>query len=582
MNLLSLFKRNRASDQEERSNPLENPAAPLGQSMDYLLYLLNGEPTASGEPISEFHAMQLTTVFACVSCIARDVGTIPLYVYEQTKGGHQRVDDSVLADLLNIEPHPDMTPSSFKEAVTSNVVLSGNGYAEITWNGAGQPAMLTPRIATKTHPIRLPNGDLAYRCTDVHSDGIIVRSEDMLHIPALAMDGILGLNPIKQLRQSLGIASASEKAAARLYGNGVLTSGILTMPAGLSTEQKAQLKQSFEQSASGKNQMRPIVVPTDAKYTPLSINPTDAQFLESRKYSDEAICRMFGVPPHKVGILDRATNNNIEHQGIEYVTSTLRPYLVRWEQEIQRKLIPRIGRNAGRYYVRFDVSELLRGDQASTSAYYSAALQWGWLNRNEVRDKEGLNPIGDQGEVYMAPFNMMNAKAMIEVPPAPTGSTGGGEPNQQPAEEPSVDQPDSTVGDTEGQRSIIDACTRAYRRMFRDAMGRCLARDCRDLEAFSKTLGPVLTTIAEQSISDANSTMRTELKEDLASGFVDDYLKALEKRAKKWDTNDADQHTETELPKAIRSIVIGVYREAGASVPTISKRGSNAQLQAAV
>jgi len=560
MNLFDTFRR--VLRTEQRGNPLENPATPLGQGMDYLMYMLGGEPTASGEPVSESTALQIATVYACVASIARDVGTIPLYVYERTAAGHRRADDVQLADLLNVEPHPDMSAASFKEAVTSNLVLTGNGYAEITWNGAGQPVMLTPRIATKTQPIRMPNGDLAYRCTDTDTNGRIVAASDMLHIPALAMDGILGLNPIRQMRQTLGLATASEKAAARLFGNGVLSTGILTMPAGLSNEQKAQLRQSFEESTRGPNQMRPVVVPADAKFQPLTINPVDAQFLESRKYSREEICSIFGVPPHKVGILERATNNNIEHQGIEYVTATIRPVLVRWEQEIQRKLMPRIGRNSGRYFVRFDVSELLRGDQASTSAYYAAALQWGWMNRNEVREKEGMNAIGKAGDVFMSPLNMVNVEQMLNVQkpdPAPSQKDDSSTPDGQP---------DSTVGDPVQER-MIDTYGRTYRLLFRDAVGRLFSRSTKDSEAITRAFEPVLSTLADQSIRDANSSMRSKLQPVCATQVVSEYLRNLEKRVSKIGSDDPDSFTESELPRAIKSIVLGIYREAGATLASV-------------
>jgi len=340
--------------------------------------------------------MMNVTVFACVQCISRDMGALPLHVYERLDRGSKRAIDSDLYYLLTVAPNDEMTAKTFITAVQSQILLNGNGYIEIQRDGGGRPVALWPRVAHLTTPVRLPSGVLAFRTSD-GCDPRIIAAENMIHIPGLATDGIIGLSPIHLHRNAIGLSTAAEKSAARLFGNGVMSSGMLTIPTGLSPEKMINLRDNLEKASTGTNQHRPMVVPVDMKWIPMSMNPTDAQFLETRKYSSEEICRIFGVPPHKVGILERSTNNNIQHQAIEYCTSVLRPYAVSWEQAIAHKLLPTIGRSAGKYFVQFDFSEQLRGDSASTITWYAGMRQWGAFSINDVLMREGQNPIGPEG-----------------------------------------------------------------------------------------------------------------------------------------------------------------------------------------
>ncbi len=556
---------------EARVNPLENPATPLAQGMDYLMHLMGGEPTAAGEEVSVARSFGIATVWACVNCISRDMGSLPLYLYEQEGNGRKKAVDHDLYDLLAVAPNEEMTAPSFFSALIANLVITGNGYAEIVRNYGGQPVELIPRLSQKTKALRV-NGELAYQTTDgtVAGQPRTIASSDMLHIPGLGLDGIVGMDPTRRLANALGMALAAEKAAGRLFGNGILSTGILTFPHGMTNEQRINLKESFEKSYTGANQYRPIVVPADGKYTPLNIDPDKAQFLESRQAICEEICRIFGVPPHKAGILARATNNNIEHQGIEYVTSTLRPLAVRVEAEIARKLLPRLGRKANKYFVRFDMSEQLRGDTASQAAYYASGRQWGHLSINDILLDQGRNPIGPEGDVRLAPMNMVNIVSLVVKPGDPAAK-----PDVDPDQPEDTAQPDSSLGedDEAGQEDqgsnqsrtmefYLAAFGRAYSALFSDALGRVLARDKRDFDTLHRAFRPALGIIADEVIRQAASELRVALDNLDPSRLLADHVRAMEKRAPGWTLEAAAETAATELRKAVKAIVYGIYRDA--------------------
>jgi HK97 family phage portal protein len=540
---------------EHRSNPLENPGVSLAGGVDYLLSISNGGTTASGENITEQSAMQITTFWACVSAIARAVSSLPAYLYERTDSGHERAVNNPIYSLLTVAPNEEMSPISFFEAVTASIAASGNGFAEIQRNGAGQPVALWPRISQCVKPTRLANGDLAYEVRIPNTNPYVIKAANMIHVPALALDGIMGLNPVAQNRQALGLAAAEQKSAARLFGNGIMSQGGLSLPAGMTAPQKELFKDSLEKNHTGENQHRPIVFPFDVKWVQMTINPADAQFLESRKYSAEQICSMMGVPPHKVGILTRSTNNNIEHQAIEWLTDTIRPLLVRWEQELTRKLLPAVGCKANKFFIRFDVNELLRGDSVAQSAKYASGRQWGYETINSILIAEGKNPIGPEGDVYMVPLNMINAKQLLP----------GADPSPLLAQDP-ADQPDSDLPD-ESSRTLIKRMSTAYSRLFRDAIGRVTSREKRDSEVIRRVFDPVLTTIADEAIRQAKATLRVavDYKPDV-TGILRDVYRSIEKRAAAWTLESVDTNTEIELTKAVKAILIGTFNDAASSL----------------
>lgn len=302
----------------------------------------------------------------------------------------------------------------------------------------------------------------------------------------------------------------------------------------------------WEAANGGENQGRIGVLPQSWTYTQLGLSPEDSQFLETRQFSRTDIAALFRVPPTMVGDTTRLSNNNHEQQSLSFVTDTLRPYLVRIEKEIQRKLLP----VDGSMFVEFDVSERLRGDFATTMAGFATGKQWGFYSTNAVLEKLGENPIGPEGDVYWAPVNMMNAASLttVQKPIAPT----------TPAEaEAEVDQ-----------RSLFDAYIPAFNGLFQDAVSRISSRSKRDAESITPILNPILQSISSLIVTEARS--KFDLPDDWTPSdkIVRDCIKNASSRANEWTTDNASSVSGSEMSKAIRSIHTNIFREAGAAIAT--------------
>jgi HK97 family phage portal protein len=580
---MSFFNRLGAA---KRGNPLENPATPLSAPAAWLFDLFGGSPTSAGVTVNETTAMQLATVYSCVNVLASDVSSLPLKVYEQVEKGKRPAIDSDLYYLLAVEPNPEMTAPAFWGCFLGCAALTGNGYAEIQRGSSNKPMALWPRHPHKVKAKRASGseklvsgknatpGDLIYEVTDTGTERYIPAA-DMLHLPALTLDGWTGLSPIMAAKQTVGTAIAAEKFGAGFFGRGSRPSGLLApaenMKAG--DVRLTQARESWEKVNSGDNQGRTAVMPMGWTWTKIGISPGEAQFLETQQYTRTQIAAIFRIPPHMVGDTSRLSNSNHESQALEYVTFTLRPWLVRIEAEVQRKLMPTVGRSAGKYTVRFDVAELIRGDFASQMNGFAVGKQWSFLNTNDIRESLGLNPIGPEGDVYYVPLNM--------VPIGPNGDplddpANGDDTDVTPGGEDDNGAPDDGTGGNGGskkkakgnggqnQRMLLDRMQRAFGGIFRDAVGRLATRQKRDGEAVAQICGPVLEAIAAEAIRQAVTTFR--LKPDAEFGqekILRDYRSSLAKRAAEWKAELDETEASAELARAIRAITIGIFREAG-------------------
>lgn len=361
----------------------------------------------SGKSMTPVSAMQLSTVYACVRVIAEAIGSLPVHIYR--RGTKERVDDLPEARLLHVEPNQRMTSAVWRETWMVHTLLLGNGVNIILRDGGGVPRELLP-VDWGSVQIRLTaTGELAYQ---FNLDGSLytVSQWDVLHLPGLSFNGVLGISPVRYAAQSMGLASAAEEYGARFFGSGSSPSGFITVPGTLTKDQADTLRSSWLSTYSGiSNAMKTAVLFDGAKWERISIPPEEAQFLETRKFQVTEICRWFRVPPHMVMDLERATFSNIEHQSLQFVMHTLRPWLVRMEQEINRKLFPSsIDGRPGEYMCEFNVEGLLRGDIASRSDYYVKGRQWGWLSANDIRSFETMPPI-EGGDTYLEPLNMVPA-----------------------------------------------------------------------------------------------------------------------------------------------------------------------------
>src|SRR5882724_4926384 len=347
-------------------------------------------PTSSGASVTEYTAMNLSAVWAAVQIISSAVASLPLLVYRRLpNGGKERFGNHPVYRLLHDEFNGEMTALVARETLQAHVLTWGNAYAEIQRTNGGAPIALWPITPDRVTPDRANNGDVVYRIMQKTGPDAIIRAENMLHIPGLGFDGLMGYSVIQKARETIGLGLATEKYGAQFFGNGAVSSLVASHPGTLSDPASKRMKESINEAISGDKKHSVLVLEEGTKVEKISIPPDDAQFLESRKFQVIEICRWFNLPPHKLRDLDRATFSNIEQQAIEFVTDCLRPWLVRWEQELNRKLFTRVDRTT--IFTEHLVDGLLRGDIASRYGAYAVGRQWGWLSADDVRELENLN-----------------------------------------------------------------------------------------------------------------------------------------------------------------------------------------------
>jgi len=358
--------------------------------------------TNSGKTVNERTAMQTTAVYACVRILAETIASLPLHVYQYTDRGKEKALDHPIYYLLHDEPNPEMTSFVFRETLMSHLLLWGNAYAQIIRDGRGKVLALYPLLPDRMTVDRSTSGELFYEYRK-DTGSVILRREDVLHIPGLGFDGLVGYSPIAMAKNAIGMAIATEEYGARFFANGASPGGVLEHPGVV--KDPARIRESWNAVYQGSsNAHRVAVLEEGMKFQPIGIPPEQAQFLETRKFQTEEICRIFRVPPHLVSNLDRATFSNIENQSISFVVHTIRPWLVRLEQGMNKALFSQTEK--GQYFVGFVVDGLLRGDYASRMQGYAIGIQNGFLSPNDVRTLENMNTI-EHGDVYAMNGNML-------------------------------------------------------------------------------------------------------------------------------------------------------------------------------
>ena len=364
--------------------------------------LFGSSGTDSGIRVTPETALTYSAVYAAVRCIAEAVSCLPLNLFERLPtGGKAPFRASPLHALLHDEPNPEMTSLQWREAAMAHLLLWGNSYSEIVRDLDGNVVEIWPIDPTIVTPTRTESGELYY---DLNRGKSFITAANMLHIPGLSFDGISGMSPIALARQSIGLSMAVEQFGAGYFGRGARPGGVLTFPGQLSAEARSNLRRSFEElHAGGANSHRVALLEAGLKWEAIGVPPDDSQFLQSREFQVIEIARWFNIPPNKLKDLSKTSYNSLEQMNISFAVDTLRPWLVRWEQQLNRKVIR--PKDRGRLFFEFNVDGILRGDLQSRYQSYSIARNWGWLSVNEIREKENLNPI-DGGDVYMQPLNM--------------------------------------------------------------------------------------------------------------------------------------------------------------------------------
>jgi HK97 family phage portal protein len=365
--------------------------------------------TCSGKSVNEHTAMQMTAVYSCVRILSETVAGLPLHVYKYNdKGGKEKHLAHPLYKLLHDEPNPEMTSFAFRETLMSHLLLWGNAYSQVIRNARGEVVALYPLMPNKMTVDRDSNGRLFYlyqrSSEDAPSLGkdsqVYLSPSDVLHIPGLGFDGLVGYSPIAMAKNAVGLAIATEEYGAKFFANGAAPGGVLEHPGTIKDPQKVKDSWNSAYQGSG-NAHRVAVLEEGMKYQPIGVSPEQAQFLETRKFQINEIARIFRIPPHMLADLEKSSFSNIEQQSLEFVKYTLDPWVVRWEQSMCRTLLMESEKPT--VFIKFNVDGLLRGDYASRMNGYATARQNGWMSANDIREMENLDRIPAElgGDLYL-------------------------------------------------------------------------------------------------------------------------------------------------------------------------------------
>lgn len=396
-----------------RFHSRDKPQNRVGSAFSFLF-----GSTASGKAVNERTAMQTTAVYACVRILAEAIAGLPLHVYQlKADGGKERMFQHPIYNILHDEPNPEMTSFVFRETLMSHLLLWGNAYAQVIRDGYGRVLALYPLLPNKMDVSRSASGELIYtyyRDADESRASktggyITLRRDQILHIPGLGFDGLIGYSPIAMAKNAIGMALATEEYGASFFANGANPGGVLEHPGVVKDPQRVKDSWNSAYQGSG-NAHRVAVLEEGMKFQAIGIPPEQAQFLETRKFQINEIARIFRVPPHMVGDLEKSSFSNIEQQSLEFVKYTLDPWVVRWEQSLQQSLM--LPSEKSRLFIKFNLDGLLRGDYQSRMQGYATGRQNGWLSANDIRQLEDMNriPAEEGGDLYLINGNMTKLK----------------------------------------------------------------------------------------------------------------------------------------------------------------------------
>ena len=369
--------------------------------------------TGSGMRVSPDSALRLAAVYACVRVLSESLASLPLVIYQRrADGGKDKVTDHWLYRLLAKRPNRFQNPFEWREMLQGHLALRGNAYNQIITNAKGEVVELMPLHPDRIRLELLPSGEYRYRFTDRFGTESILPRGEVWHLRGLSSDGLMGMSPIELARENLGMALAAQDYGARFFANDAKpTGGWIEFPGSFKdSEAKKVFRESYQQAQSGANRGKVLVLENGMKFHEVGVTNKDAQFLELRKFQITDVARLFRVPPHMIGDLDRATFSNIEQQSLEFVMHTMTPWAERWEASIESELLL----EGDDIEVEFDFANLMRGDAASRASYYQSGIQNGWLTRNEARIAENLNPLEGLDEP-LRPLNMVEESTAEDV-----------------------------------------------------------------------------------------------------------------------------------------------------------------------
>ncbi len=400
-----------------------------GESRVYVPY------RQAGVVVSEDTALTNAAVWACVRVIAETVAALPWRVYRKTPGGREPMASHTVDWLLNNQPNHEQTAFAFREVLMAHALTWGNAYAEIERDLSGRVTALWPLTPDRVNAKRTEVGELVYEVSDAAGAIAVVKAADMLHLHGLGFDGLVGYSPVRMAARSIGLGIAQDTFGASFYQNGTAFGGMVEVPASMSKDQISEMETYLNARHKGPDKAFGVrVVANGMKYHNLGMPLQDAQFIESRRFAVTEVARWYRVPPHKIADLERSTNNNIEHQSIEFVTDCIVPWVTRLEQEVNVKLFG--VRAVGSVYTKMAVNALMRGDAKSRAEFYRTMTQIGAMSINEVRELEELNGIGAPGDEHLVQLNQTTLERLVQEPSPVAAAKPAPEPAAESEPEP--------------------------------------------------------------------------------------------------------------------------------------------------
>jgi HK97 family phage portal protein len=377
-----------------------------GSIDEYIKGFLSGEDLPGQQTVDTEMAMKYSAVSACVRVRAETFASVPMLLYKKTDDGRKQVTDLPIADILHGCPNSEMSPFGFKETLMTNFDISGNTVCHRLVGGTGTLLGLYPYNHSAVKIERDKETKKLIYVIGSGSEQKKLQRNEVLHVPNLSFDGVCGLSPISYAAQSILLGVSYEKYGVNFYRNAALPSGVFESPSPLSEPAYDRLKKGIKENYTGlKNSGIPMLLEEGMKWQQVTINPIDAQLLESKYFQIEDIARIYRVPQHLIGLLEHATFTNIEHQSLEFVMYTMLPIFKRFEDSINCQILTSDQRKNG-YYVEAKIDGLLRGDSKTRADSYAMGRQWGWLSANDICRLENLPNIGTQGDIYLTPLNM--------------------------------------------------------------------------------------------------------------------------------------------------------------------------------
>lgn len=553
---------------EVRGNPLESPSVPLGSISALWAWISGSSPTTSGILIDEYNSLQIISVQAAVKLISQTVAGLPLKLYKKLPKGREEAQDNPLYDLLSLEPNPEQGAYSFWAAVVAGMALCGNAYILIQ-RVSGQVEALWILHPQKTKPIRLANGELAFETYEGANNGVkkIYPKADVLHFKfGVSFDGMLGMSPIQLAREELGLNKALLMTGSRIMQTGRPSGVMTTDNVNIDEKTLINLRESWQAAQTGSNSFKTAFLSHGFKYSPISLSLEDLEFVKTRIHSRTEVAALFNLSPHMLGDVSRLGGNNAEQENLNFLSMCLRSYICPIENEIQRVLLPRVGRNAGTMIVRFDVSELLRADVKTRNESYALARQWGLQTANEIRDDMEIPRVGPEADVLWMPVNMMAATNVLK-PQEPEPVTLNKANPDAPTGPKQIEAPTEDTKPTSDERSMLEEYTLTFVKLFRDDVGRLLTRDKRSFETVSGIFEPLLTAIVQTASDHAQRRFGlAETWDPPEERIVKDALKGIEHRCASWTAENVEEIAQAEFIKVIRGLCINIFREAGAAV----------------